>query len=123
MTKEKHIIQPLSSGTLGVSIGLSRKQRKGTYLLSPLENSPLLNEEPGLLLPPTLINGKQIALISYINQTTKAFSIPKGQVVGLIERIDRKDISDESHSSPVDETLAKGIDFDKYTVIFPQSTR
>ena len=123
LTKEKHLIQPLSSGMIAVNLGLQRKQRKGTYLLSPLDNSPLLQDEPGLLLPPTLVKGKRTALVPYINETTKTFPIPKGQVVGLVEKVDKKHISEISSHSSKEQTLVEQTDFNKDVSYVPQSHR
>ena len=62
-------------------------------------------------------------MVPYINETTKTFPIPKGQVVGLVEKVDKKHISEISSHSSKEQTLVEQTDFNKDVSYVPQSHR
>ena len=85
----KTVIEPMTVTLIKVS---SKQKHKGNCLITPLLNSELFWEQPGLTSACSLVKSNKGLYLPVYNETSKRFCIRKGQVIGIIEEIDENTI-------------------------------
>ena len=89
------MIPPSSSVVIPCSLP---KKSIGEYILTPLDNSKLFRDQPGLLSPNILASFENVAIIVK-NDTQRLFHCRKNQVVAVAEQVDCPSIEEVSISS------------------------
>ena len=59
----------------------------GTCMISPLETSPLLCEQPGILVPNILTCERERLRLPVVNETSVKVTLKKGLPIGLLEHV------------------------------------
>ena len=102
-TKHKRILEPRS--VCFVKLGVKSKI-KGNCLVTPLQTSSVLWDQPGLISPRVLVKGGKNAIVTIMNETNARIVVGKGVPLATIESIENSEISS---TMPIhNETMLKG---------------
>ena len=90
---------------------VSNSGLQGDFVVIPLDNAPMVSDQPGLLVPNviTSINGGGKVPLSLINMTKRGFLLKRNQVLAAIEPLDPSEISQAEY----DEGLTDAVVADK----------
>ena len=66
----------------------------GTYMITPLSNTSLFEDQPGLVSPSVTVNKQTIGgyLLPIVNNTGKIFNVKNRTVIAFIEHLHRTDL-------------------------------
>lgn len=88
--KRKRTIAPMSVAFIELGV---KKPTKGSYVLVPLDNSPILRDQPGVMVPNTVVKGSNSITVPVINETGRKITLKAGIGFGILEPLDEADIS------------------------------
>ena len=88
--KRKRTIAPMSVAFIELGV---RKQIKGSFVLVPLDNSPVLRDQPGVMVPNTVVKGSNSIIVPLLNETGRSLTLKAGEGFGILEPLDETDIS------------------------------
>ena len=85
------------------------KALTGTCLVSPLENSKEVKDQPCILIPNILSQGGRYAIIPVVNETTARFVWKRNVPIALMEKLAEAEVSEiTTNTSPTSEIEHRG---------------
>ena len=85
------------------------KALAGTCLVSPLENSKEVKDQPGILIPNILSQGGRYAIVPVVNETTARFVWKRNVPIALMEKLAEAEVSEiTTNTSPTSEIEHRG---------------
>ena len=86
---KKHVIEPMSVSFVEV---VTKIKGTGSCVISPLDNSPVLLDQPGLVMPNIISNSSHKVRVPLVNTTSTRFSLKQKQALGIAERLSESEI-------------------------------
>ena len=104
------ICVPPESETI-IPIELSGTVEPGDHCVTPLDNAPVVSDYPGIIIPNALITvtSNNCSQLAIINSTSSSFSLPRGTVIGITERIEEHEIAFVENECSDEDTTSKSI--------------
>ena len=95
-TSQKAVIKPMTVTLVKLA---SRNGIKGNNIITPLLNSKLFWGENGLSTTCVMVKNEKQLFLPVYNETSRQFTLGRGQVVGLINEIDEESFFSNEHNT------------------------
>ena len=104
------MIEPMSVSFVEV---VTKIKGTGSCVISPLDNSPVLVDQPGLVMPNIISNGSHKVWVPLVNTTSTRFSLKQKQALGIAEKLAENEIYEiNKESENVSACFKTGSDCD-----------
>ena len=100
--RSRQALMPGSVNFVEVSTNMSKKNDR-PLLISPLDNCPVLRDQPGVYIPSVLMKKTSTLLLPIINQTSTTIHLKRREPLGIVEAICQQDVTEMPHNNTVEE--------------------